>query len=151
MKLFQLFRVQDVPVDLKSAWSFFSDPSNLPLITPAWLGLRITSGTVQEMHPGLIIEYQIHLFGGLRTPWITEITHVDRPALFVDEQRFGPYRFWHHLHRFYSMDSGVRVEDRVHYALGLGPASRLVDRWYIRPRLEAIFDFRRDALTRLLG
>jgi ligand-binding SRPBCC domain-containing protein len=151
VKLFQLHRVQDLPIDLETAWAFFSDPANLAQITPAWLALRIASGAVPEMHPGLIIEYCVHLIAGLQTGWITEITHVDHPHLFVDEQRFGPYKFWHHLHQFHPIDDGVRTTDRVHYALGLGPIGRLVERWFVRPRLEAIFDFRRDALARLLG
>jgi ligand-binding SRPBCC domain-containing protein len=149
VKLFQLHRVQDLPIDLDTAWAFFSDPANLSQITPAWLALRIASGAVPEMHPGLIIEYRVHHFSGFQTGWITEITHVDRPHLFVDEQRFGPYRFWHHLHQFHPIDAGVRMTDRVHYALGLGPVGRLVERLYVRSRLEAIFDFRRDALSRI--
>ncbi|MFP4033820.1 MAG: SRPBCC family protein [Desulfococcaceae bacterium] len=151
MKLFHLHRAQDLPIDPETAWAFFSDPTNLSRITPAWLALRIVSGAVPQMHPGLVIEYRVRLFGGIQTPWITEITHVDRPNLFVDEQRFGPCRFWHHLHRFHPIDGGVRATDRVHYALGLGPLGRLAERWFVRPRLEAIFDFRRDALARLLG
>ena len=30
--------------------------------------------------------------------WVTEITHVKDFEYFVDEQRFGPYKFWHHKH-----------------------------------------------------
>lgn len=149
MKLFRLFRVQDLPIDLETAWAFFPDPANLSRITPAWLALRIVSGAVPEMHPGLIVEYRAHLFAGVRTQWITEITHAERPLRFVEEQRFGPYRFWHHLHRFHPVDEGVRMEDLVHYGLGLGPVGRLVQRLYVGPRLETVFDFRREALARI--
>lgn len=38
----------------------------------------------------------------VRIAWVTEITHVREPYFFVDEQRLGPYAFWHHQHLFQS-------------------------------------------------
>jgi len=49
--------------------------------------------------------------------WFTEFTHVQKPNLFVDEQRFGPFRFWHHKHRFEEIKVGVEVVDILEYAM----------------------------------
>ncbi len=94
----------------------------------------------------MIIRYRVRPVAGLPVRWTTEITHVRERELFVDEQRFGPYRFWHHLHRFEETDDGVRMLDLVHYRLYGGPAAAPLHRWLVRPRLEAIFNHRRQVL-----
>jgi len=72
------------------------------------------------------------------------------PPFFVDEQRFGPYRFWHHQHRFDEADDGVVMTDIVHYRIGIPLVEHLVDRLLVRPRLERIFDYRREKVEELL-
>lgn len=142
-----LRREQTLPVDLDAAWSFFSDPLNLPRLTPGWLAFRVTCDPAQPAYAGQILTYTVSPFPGLRLGWVTEITHCRAPSFFVDEQRLGPYRFWHHQHRFTPLpEGGTRMEDLVHYALPLGALGRLLEPWLVRPRLEAIFDFRRRAL-----
>ena len=96
MKTYCIRRHQTLPTDLDQAWRFFSDPANLSLITPPWLNFTITSGVPDAIYPGLIISYRIRPIGGVAVPWVSEITHVQAPHYFVDEQRSGPYRFWHH-------------------------------------------------------
>jgi len=81
--------------------------------------------------------------------WVTEITHVDEGRLFVDEQRFGPYRFWHHQHLFREIEGGVEMRDIVHYALA--PGGGAVRRFLVAPRLAEIFAFRRRALEEIYG
>lgn len=148
MRVYRLQRNQVLPTTLQKAWDFFSDPRNLARITPPWLGFTITSAT-PPMVPGLILTYTVTPLFGLRRTWVSEITHAQPPHSFVDEQRFGPYRFWHHLHRFHQLDGQVAVEDVVHYALPFGLPGRFVHRRLVRPRLEAIFDYRREALKAL--
>ena len=77
------------------------------------------------MRPGMIISYRIHPIFRLRLSWVTEITHVQEPHSFVDEQRFGPYKFWHHQHRFREVPGGVEIRDIVNYALPFGPLGRI--------------------------
>lgn len=145
MRIYRLQRSQLLPATVRQAWDFFSDPQNLSRITPPWLGFTITSAT-PPMAAGLILTYTITPFWGLRRDWVSEITHVQPPHSFVDEQRSGPYRYWHHHHRFQPVDGGVNVEDVVHYALPFGMLGRIAHRCIVRPRLELIFDYRREAL-----
>jgi ligand-binding SRPBCC domain-containing protein len=151
MRLYRLVAKQSLPIDLETAWEFFSNPANLPFITPPWLGLRIVSRPPERIYPGLIIRYVVSPLPFLRSQWVTEITHVVEGALFVDEQRLGPYRFWHHQHRFLPTDAGVTVIDEVHYALPFDPFSRPVHGLLVRPRLRNIFRYRRDVLRELFG
>jgi ligand-binding SRPBCC domain-containing protein len=149
MKLHVLERRQRLPLSLAEAWDFFSDPANLPRITPAWLGLRVTGPPPPRMHPGLIVTYRVRPFPGIAVGWVTEITHVVEPHLFVDEQRFGPYRFWHHQHHFAEVPGGVEVRDVVHYALPRGAA--LAGGRLVGARVAAIFEHRRRVLEDTFG
>ncbi|MDJ0783862.1 MAG: SRPBCC family protein [Desulfosarcinaceae bacterium] len=148
MKLYHLKRIQRLPVSLETAWQFFSSPHNLNAITPAWLNLRLTHPVPAAMHAGMLIRYRVTAIPGLPLTWVTEITHVERPAFFVDEQRFGPYRFWHHQHRFDAVNGGTEMTDVVHYALRWGPIGGLLQGWWVHRRLAAIFDYRRQILAR---
>ena len=97
-----------------------------------------------------MIRYTVSPLFGIPLSWLTEITQVQRPEFFVDEQRVGPYRVWHHEHFFRSVDATrTEVRDLVHYAPPLGPLGALLNPWLIRPQLERIFDFREQALERL--
>lgn len=146
--LHTLARTQVLPVSLKKAWEFFSDPCNLSEITPEWLGFRVTCERPDHMYAGQILTYTIQALPGLRMSWVTEITHVREPHFFVDEQRLGPYAFWHHQHRFEEVPGGVRMEDVVNYALPLGPFGDMVHWLFVEKRLEGIFDFRARTLAR---
>ena len=146
MKIYTLTRKQVLPITLGQAWPFFSTPKNLEQITPAFLNFHITSEVPEEIYPGLIITYQIAAVAGIPMTWVTEIKHVIRLHQFVDEQRLGPYRFWHHLHRFREVEGGVEMEDIVHYVMPWGLLGRLVHAVFIEARLKRIFDFRREYL-----
>jgi ligand-binding SRPBCC domain-containing protein len=151
MKPSALREVQRLPISLPEAWSFFSDPRNLPRITPPSLGLEVTSDLPGVMYPGMIITYRVRPIPWISVGWVTEITHVREPVLFVDEQRFGPYRFWHHEHHFREVEGGVEMEDIVHYALPFGTIGRVFGGPLARRRLEQIFSFRRLFLVREFG
>ena len=149
MKLFKLETVQRLPVSVADAWDFFSDASNLARITPPDLGFEVTSELPERVYAGLIITYRVRPLLGISVTWVTEISHVQEHELFVDEQRFGPYRFWHHQHLFRAVDGGVEMRDIVHYALP--PGGGLARRWLVAPRLREIFDYRRVVLEREYG
>jgi len=150
MRMIRLERVQLLETDIASAWEFMSHPANLALITPPDLGFTIASPLPDRMHNGTIAAYTVTPFVGLRFKWITEITHVVAPLMFVDEQRFGPYRFWHHQHHFKEIDGGIEMRDIIHYMLPFDPFSRpllgMVER-----RLAHIFDYRQDALRKIFS
>lgn len=149
MKLHVLEREIRLAVPIGEAWAFFSDAANLQRITPPDMGFEVTSRLPERMHPGMIITYRVRPLAGIPVTWVTEITHVDEPVLFVDEQRFGPYRFWHHQHHFRDVPGGTEIRDVVHYALP--PGGVLLRGLLVAPRLEAIFDHRGRVLEETFG
>lgn len=150
-RLHRIHRRQRLPIEIRVAWDFFSDCRNLSKITPAYLGFTFEGEAPEKMYEGMIIIYKIRPVLGIPITWVTEITHVDEPSLFVDEQRFGPYRFWHHKHLFRSAQSGVEVEDIVDYAMPFGPLGSLPHSLLVRRKLEGIFDYRERELKRIFG
>jgi ligand-binding SRPBCC domain-containing protein len=144
-----LERVQVVPRSLSDVFAFYADPDNLARITPPWLGFRILTPKA-AMRAGLQIEYRIHPLG-VPQRWVSEITVWEPPHRFVDEQRRGPYRRWHHLHEFRATAGGTEIRDRVTYELPLGPLGRLAHGLFVRRQLESIFAFRERAVRDLFG
>lgn len=149
MKLYRLDAVQALPATPDEAWRFFSDPRNLAFITPPWLRFRLLADLPDEAYAGMIIPYTIQPFPGVPVTWVTEITHLEPPRFFVDEQRLGPYAFWHHQHRLRPVPGGVEVADVVHYALPFGPVGRDVHAAAVGRQLRDIFAFRRRTLERI--
>jgi ligand-binding SRPBCC domain-containing protein len=144
--------VQFIPVRLEKAWDFFSNPANLPLITPSGLSFEVISKYHGDrMYPGQIIEYRVAPLAGVRLYWMTEITHVEELKYFVDEQRFGPYAMWHHQHFFRKVEGGTEMTDIVHYKNPLGFIGRLFDSVLTRPKLKQIFDYRRTKIEEIFG
>ncbi|MCS7063388.1 MAG: SRPBCC family protein [Methylacidiphilales bacterium] len=152
MKIYVLKVSQELPLSLGRAWDFISDPRNLPQITPRDMAFKITSQPPPKIYPGLIITYRVAPLFGIPLTWVTEITHVREPNYFVDEQRFGPYRLWHHEHHLTPITPDkTQMDDIVHYALPFDPFSRIVHPLLVKKRLEEIFNFRREALRRLFS
>ena len=151
MRLYTLHTHQKLPVSLDEALAFFSDPSNLNTITPENMKFQTLSGDDRKMFAGQIIHYKISPFRGIQMQWVTEITHVEPNAFFVDEQRFGPYKFWHHKHFFKEIDGGIEMEDIIHYQVPFGFIGNLFHPLLVRPKLKAIFDYRKNKLEQLFG
>ena len=150
--LYTLVANCEVPVPLEEAWSFFTDPYNLKILTPNGMAFQITSpGLSGKIYAGQVITYRIAPFSHVHLNWVTEITHCVHEQYFVDEQRKGPYRMWHHEHHFEAAGPTTRITDRVTYALPLGFAGRIVHGILVKPRLKAIFEYRLKAITDIFG
>lgn len=138
MKTFRLTREQFVPLPLEDVFEFFSDARNLERLTPPWLNFEILTPSPVEMHAGTLIDYRLRL-RGVPIRWQSEITVWQPPFRFVDRQRKGPYRLWIHTHRFEPISGGTLVTDMVDYAV---PGGAAAERFFVRPDLERIFDYR---------
>jgi ligand-binding SRPBCC domain-containing protein len=135
---------------MERAWDFFSDPRNLAKITPPELDFKILTELPDRIHPGMMIEYRVRPLLGIPVRWLTEITHVEPGKYFVDEQRIGPYRIWHHEHHFRQLDDGqIEMTDRVTYVLPFSPLSDLIHPFLVRPQLAKIFAYREKAVNEL--
>lgn len=151
MKIHKIHTKQNLPISKKEAWEFLSNPENLKTITPEYMRFDILNGADRPMFAGQIIEYIVTPVFGIKTKWITEITHVVDGEYFVDEQRFGPYALWHHKHFIKEISGGIEMEDIVDYKLPFGILGELVHPFFVKPKLKEIFEFRRKKLIELFG
>ena len=152
MAFFQFKRKQLVHASIEEVWDFISSPANLKKITPEHMGFDITSEVQEKMYPGMIISYKVSPFPGYKTTWVTEITQVRDQEFFIDEQRVGPYNIWHHQHILGKAPNGsVRMKDIISYQPPMGFLGGLANPILIKPRLNQIFNFRREALIKLFG
>lgn len=151
MKLYQLHSIQSLPIPAAQAWDFLSDPENLKRITPVHMDFTILHPINRPMYPGQIIQYSVSPFPFLKTRWVTEITHVREGKYFVDEQRFGPYKLWHHKHFIHEVEGGVAMEDIVDFKLPFGFFGRIAYELLVRKQLYKIFKFREQKLVQLFG
>ncbi len=151
MKIYTLHTKQNLPISLEEAWEFLSNPRNLKTITPEYMSFDILSGADRKMFPGQIIQYIVTPILGIKTKWVTEITHVVENEYFVDEQRFGPYALWHHKHFLKEIPNGVEMEDIVDYKVPFGILGQLVHPFLVKPKLDEIFEYRQKKLIELFG
>jgi len=152
MAYFQIIEKQRVPASMEEVWDFISSPANLKEITPAYMGFDITTKNLPEkMYPGMIIGYKVSPMFGLKLGWLTEITHVDHLHRFVDEQRMGPYKMWHHQHTIKEIEGGVEMEDIVTYQPPFGFLGTIANSLFIKKQLKEIFDYRFKAVEEKFG
>ena len=140
--MYQLKRTQFVKTDLATCWDFFSSPNNLNKITPKEMGFDVLTEGVENMYEGLMIEYKVRPVLNIPLRWITEITHVKYQQYFVDEQRKGPYKIWHHEHHFKEVQGGVEMTDIVSYELPFGILGKMVHPLVVKKKLDQIFAYR---------
>ena len=151
MTLHSFIQEQRLPISREAAWEFFSTARNLMEITPPDIGFEIVSQPGEKLYDGQIISYRMKILPMVRMSWVTEINSVEEGKSFVDEQRSGPYKFWHHRHTFEDTDGGVLMRDHVHYGLGFGLFGELAHLLFVRKKLEEIFAYRREALVKRFG
>jgi ligand-binding SRPBCC domain-containing protein len=140
--IYQLKREQTLRCSIDQAWSFFSTPRNLDRLTPDSVGFKITHCTSEIMHQGQMIAYKVKVAPLIWVRWLTEITSVDDHESFIDEQRLGPYKIWHHIHRFEAQGDEVLMTDEVTYVMPFGILGKVAHALFVKRKLQHIFDER---------
>lgn len=130
--------------------AIFSRPENLGQITPPEMNFKVLSDLLSvPMYAGMVIRYRLTPLLGIPASWVTEITQVNEPFYFVDEQRFGPYRYWHHEHHFEIKDDGILMTDLLHYVVPFGFIGKWIDKWLISKKIDQIFAYRKNILAKM--
>ena len=153
MKSYQLTFNQKIPLPLSETWDFFASPANLAKITPTEMSFEVTSDPrhLQEMYPGMIITYKVSPVLGIKLDWMTEITQMVSEKYFIDEQRSGPYKFWHHQHHFKEIEGGTEMDDILTYGLPFGVLGRIGNSVFVADKLQEIFEYRKQKVNDLFG
>lgn len=120
--------VVDVPFE--SVWTFYSRIEELKVLTPEWIGLRITKTNPPDgdgYQVGTQIRLQFKPFDRFKFPgeWVVEITdrEVTRDrAYFIDQQvdDAGPFETYRHRHEFVNLGDRTLIYDRITYSRPFG-------------------------------
>lgn len=152
MGFYQFQNTQKIKASIPEVWDFISTPVNLRKITPPHMNFVITSNQNKDkIYEGMIISYRVSPLRGLRTNWVTEITHIKEKEFFIDEQRIGPYKMWHHQHFIESIPEGTLMTDIVSYQPPMGFIGALANTLLIRNQLKKIFDYRKEVLEQIFN
>jgi len=137
---------QFLPININEAWEFFSSPKNLNRVTPKELYFEITSEVPDKMYEGLIIGYKIKPMLSIKVNWFTEITQIKHLEYFIDEQRKGPYKIWHHEHHFKEVEGGIIMTDLLYYDIGKSIFGWFAGKLFVNKKVKEIFDYRYQTL-----
>lgn len=150
MAFYQFQKEQFINASMEEVWNFISSPQNLKKITPKNMGFNIrTTNLPDKIYEGMIISYNVRPLLGIQTNWVTEITHIRDKSYFVDEQRVGPYKLWHHQHIILPKNNGVLMKDIVSYQPPFGLLGKIANALVIRNTLNEIFDYRTKVLEKI--
>ena len=144
--MIKLKQEQFLPISLDEAWKFFATPKNLNEVTPDDMVFEITSELPETMYAGLLINYRLKPMLNIPINWCTEITHIKEKEYFVDEQRKGPYRIWHHEHHFKAVNGGVLMTDILHYDIGKWIVGRIAGKLFVDKKVKGVFEYRNKTL-----
>ncbi len=152
MAVYTIRSVQKIPASLQEVWDLFSSAKNLKEITPGNMNFRVISTDyTDKIFPGQLIEYKVSPLFGIPLYWKTEIVAVHDKVFFIDEQRKGPYKLWHHEHHFNEIAGGVEMTDLVQYENPFGFLGVLANKILIRKKLRQIFTYRYKRIEELFG
>lgn len=151
MKVYKIETVQHINASIEECWDFFSSPQNLQTITPTNMSFEIEDFDGKRMYPGQIITYTLKPLLGIQMSWVTIITVSKENQYFIDEQRFGPYKLWHHKHFFEPAENGTKMTDVVHYVLPFGFLGRIMNHFVVKSKLKSIFDYRLHKIEELFN
>ncbi len=144
---------------LQRVWAIFHDPiRSLPILSPPETRLRIARVDM-PIDVGSGMELTATGPFNRTIAWTARMIEYRPPhpvvfgaeARFVDIQELGPFKSWRHEHEFEAIDdNSTRVVDHITYAVGYGPIGWILDRMLVRPTLRAMFDYRHEALAKML-
>lgn len=147
MAIFEVSTIIHCTVD--DAFDFLIRPANIALISPPTMGLHFVSAP-EEVIKGSTLKFKIQSFGQVQE-LVHEITHLDRPTRFIEQQVKGPLKAWIHEHHFESAGDGqVKISDTIEFLPPGGLLGFMVTESRILDSLDEGFDLRYKKLKALL-
>ncbi|MBB6369219.1 SRPBCC family protein [Chryseobacterium shigense] len=148
----RLYREQQLHCNIETAWNFFSSANNLSEITPKDMNfIVLTAMENDKIYEGMLIDYYVSPLLGIKMKWQTEILKVDFQKSFIDFQKKGPYKLWHHHHEFIPNENGVLMKDTINYELPMGFLGEIAHSLLVKKKLEHIFNYRFAVLEKIFG
>lgn len=149
--MYHLKKEQWIDVPKERVWDFFSKPENLLKITPSDMKMKIEDIPEGAMYPGMILRYKVSPLLGIPLNWTSHISALKEGDYFVDDMLEGPFKVWHHQHRFESKEGGTLIIDDLHYRIPLEPLSKIFHPILVQRNLEKMFQHRESVVKELFN
>ena len=144
MKTQVLTKRSHMPAPADAVFRWHARPGAFERLGPPWESVEIVERT-----GGIEDEARVVLrmrMGPVWQRWVAEHRDYVEGRQFRDVQIAGPFVQWDHTHRMQPDEAietgGCQLEDRIAYALPLGPLGRLFGGAYTRKKLERVFRYR---------
>lgn len=141
-------KTSEIPASAREVFAWHQTPDALPTLIPPWEPVTVEKppASLRDGETAVLVIRQ----GPFRLRWVARhdsfLDRGEQGGEFTDEQVSGPFARWVHRHvvRAVSPDRCV-LEDRIEYALPLGPLGELFGGWLVRRKLTRMFEYRHQA------
>lgn len=140
-----LTEAQFIDRPLSEVFPFYASEQNLERITPPFLNFKVLAKNTERIEKNTLLDYRLKLHG-IPFGWRTKIVEWNPPEMFVDTQLKGPYKLWHHTHRFEPLGTGTLIIDEVRYKVPMGVLGGLVAGAKVHHDVKEIFAYRRKVI-----
>lgn len=132
-----------------AVFAFHESPEALEQLIPPWENMRVAESD-GSLEPGSRVILRGWV-GPLPVKWVAVHTEYEPPHLFADRQESGPFAKWYHRHRILDDgEGGTLLRDEVEYEPPLGAVGRWLGGWFVRRKLQRMFDYRHETTRRLI-
>lgn len=150
MRTERFVRRSRIPASAEEVYRWHAEPGAFQRLTPPWEPVEVVDegGGLRD---GVLVEIRVRV-GPFRLPWIARLSDCQPGRSFRDTQVRGPFAAWQHTHRMEpDGESACWLEDRVEYALPLGFLGRWFGGWFVRRKLERLFEYRHRVTVAVFG
>lgn len=135
-----------LPASVEEVFAFHERPDAFALLQPPWEHVEVITPPA-SLEVGTRVEARARI-GPLSRRIVAEHVAYEKNRRFEDVMREGPFARWHHKHLFFEHEQGCLLRDEIDYAPPFGVLGRLADPFFVRPRLQRMFDYRHAATLR---
>ena len=135
-----------VEANQKVVFDWFERRGSFRRLMPPWeIAEEVRSDETLEDGAQRVFRFPL---GPLKMTWVAEHVGYEPPEKFEDFMRKGPFRSWHHVHRFIENGETTIVQEEVEYELPMGFLGRMFGSRNVRNRLDRMFRARELRLIR---
>lgn len=129
-------------VEALSKWH--TRPGTFQRLTPPWENVKVEKQTGDVIQGG-----EMHMKvkeGPITLTWIAKMFGYQENKQFEDKQVKGPFKYWHHIHKFLPNSNGDEqksvLSDEIEFKIPFEPFSRPIGMPLVRKKLNRMFQYR---------
>ena len=143
--------VKESPINAppERLFAFHASHGALERLSPPWEKVKLVEGGDSiQVGARVVLETRV---GPVPLRWVAEHVVYDPPHAFEDVQLSGPFHKWHHRHEFLPAGPATStLRDVVHYEVPLGKLGQLCGGWFVRRKLQRMFDYRHEVTRKVV-